>query len=257
VADWVDSLAKLLPVEKVYDDAVAPLAKQVGKFGGDTGRAARLVLFPIQGLAHLQDRLEAMFERIGRRVPEERQIEVRPEISAPAIEAMTYLDDKSELWQVLEEILTKATDSSTVGWVHPAFIHIAKQLSPDEIKILFNIEQPVEMVDTLELDATTGSWTNSGGRACRTGENANSLIENIPRTCNVAGRAGARGGLPSSDRAGFAGPSARSGPRRAAQRAPFAPPWQGKRRSRCETRGGLTTRMARWWRRRRLAASAR
>lgn len=161
MADWVDSLAKVLPVEKVYDDAVAPFAKQVGKFGEDAGKAARLILSPIQGLARLQDRLEAMFERIGKRVPEERQIEVRPEISAPAIEAMTYLDDKSELWRVLEEILTKAADRDTVSLVHPAFVHIAKQMTPDEINTVFRLKRgPIEFIDTMELDQATNTFFN-------------------------------------------------------------------------------------------------
>lgn len=159
--EWTDALSKIVPIEKFYDDAVAPAAKQVGRLGGDAAKTARLILAPIQGLAHLQDRLDAMFERMAKRIPEDRRIEVSPEISGPAIDTMVHLDDRSELWRLLEEIMTKAMDSESVRLAHPAFVVIAKQLAPDEIRILFRLNKsPVEVVDAMDLDDSARKFTN-------------------------------------------------------------------------------------------------
>lgn len=159
--EWSDVVAKIMPIEKLYDDAVAPAAKQVGRLGGDAAKAARLILAPIQGLAHLQDRMDAMFERMAKRIPQERLIEVSPEISGPAIDTMVHLDDRSELWRLLEEILTKAMDSETVRLAHPAFVIIAKQLAPDEIRILFRLNQStVELIDAMDLDDQAKKFIN-------------------------------------------------------------------------------------------------
>jgi len=161
VAEWSDVVPKILPIEKLYDDAIAPAAKQVGRLGGDTAKVVRLILAPIQGLALLQDRLDQMCERIAKKVPEDRRIEVSPEISGPALDAMTYLDDKSELWQLLEEILTKSMDAQQVHLAHPAFIVIAKQLTPDEIRILYRLrEGAVYVSDGMDLDVAEQKFVN-------------------------------------------------------------------------------------------------
>jgi hypothetical protein len=161
VSGWLEALAKIIPGEKVYDDALAPLAKQVGAIGGDVGKTARLILAPLQALAHSQDRLDGLFRRMAQRVPEERRIEVVPEISVPAIQALEYLDDKSELWKILEEILTKAADRESVDLVHPAFVHIARQLAPDEITLLLAAPTAkITAVDRLDFDRAENKFIN-------------------------------------------------------------------------------------------------
>lgn len=161
MSDWAAALAKILPGEKIYDDALAPAAKQVGRLAGDAAKAARLILAPIQGLALLQDRLDGMFRRIGQRVPDERRIEVVPELSVPALQAMEHLDDRSELWKILEEILTKATDREAVHLVHPAFVHIARQLAPDEIVLMRAAPTAkIAWVDRFDYDSSASKFTN-------------------------------------------------------------------------------------------------
>lgn len=159
--DWFEGLSKILPGEKLYSDAIAPAAKQVGRLGEDVVKTARLILAPVQALSHLQGRLEAMFERMAQRVPEDRRVEVPPELTGPAIETMRYLDEGGELWHLLEEILTKAFDSGTAGIVHPAFIHIGRQLSPDEIRLVRHLTaHKIKIVDTLDWNATTRIFSN-------------------------------------------------------------------------------------------------
>ncbi len=56
---------KLVPKEainKLYDDALSPSVKQLGKLGEDAMKTARLILAPLQLTAAWQDRFAAMVE---------------------------------------------------------------------------------------------------------------------------------------------------------------------------------------------------
>ena len=41
IPEGLDSILGAKVLEKVYDDAISPLAKEVGNTGGDVGKAAR------------------------------------------------------------------------------------------------------------------------------------------------------------------------------------------------------------------------
>lgn len=148
------TVISLLPekvLEKIYDDAISPGAQEVGKMGVDVAKVVRLFLTPVQFLAAFNDRLQPMFDRIGRRVPEERRVDAAPQIVGPSIEAMRYLDDRSELWQMFEEILTQAVDKERVKDIHPSYPHIIRQLSRDEAWLIYHLrEHEVTLVYTLE-----------------------------------------------------------------------------------------------------------
>lgn len=159
-----EELAKLIPkevLEKLYDDAISDPAKEVSKLGVDIVKTARLILLPLQALAAWQDRLEPMFERIRRRVPEDRQIVAPPELVGPTLEKMRYLNDESELWRMYEEVLTKSVDSENADSIHPSFTHIISQLSRDEAWILYRLrDQKFTVVDTLDWNKEENKFEN-------------------------------------------------------------------------------------------------
>ena len=159
--DWFESLSKVLPVEKVYDDALAPAAKQVGRLGEDTMKTARLILAPLQIAVHFQDRLERMLKRVADRVPEERRIEAPPQIVGPALAQMRFLEEDSELWQAFEELVTKSVDRDTIDLVHPAFIQLVAHLSADEARLLRYLRtKHILIVDELDLRADNRRFEN-------------------------------------------------------------------------------------------------
>lgn len=164
MTDDPKSILSLVPekvAEKAYDDAVAPLAKQVGKIGGDVGKTARLVLAPFQALAALQDRFERMMGRISERVPEKRRIEPPLELVGPIFEKLRYVPEDGELSQMFEEVLTRAIDKDAVQTVHPSFPHIIGQLSRDEALILYRLSQrDFNVVDTLDLNREANRFEN-------------------------------------------------------------------------------------------------
>jgi len=64
VSDTVKQVAQSKTVEKAYDDALAPLFRQIGCFGADLAKTARLILAPLQVTASLQDRLEVSLKKL-------------------------------------------------------------------------------------------------------------------------------------------------------------------------------------------------
>lgn len=161
----IKGLGELLPketIDKLYTDAFAPSAKQVGKSLEDAVKVGRLLLLPIQALGALQDRIEPMLDRIRQRVPEDKRINASPEVVGPALERMRYLPERSELWSMYEEVLTKSVDSEQAGKVHPSFSFIISQLSRDEAWLIgelqkrnFEVEDKTDLVDNRFVNRVT------------------------------------------------------------------------------------------------------
>ncbi|MCX6668860.1 MAG: DUF4393 domain-containing protein [Methanothrix sp.] len=149
-------------VEKAYDDAISKAAKQFGEFGEDFLKTARLVLFPFQMFAAMQDRLERTLKRVCDVVPPERRITPPPlQIIGPIFENIKYMDDNNILYELFEELLAHSIDSDRIEEAHPSFIHIISQLSHDEAIILFELKKnDFEVVDTLDLDHEKNRFVN-------------------------------------------------------------------------------------------------
>jgi len=160
-----EGLDKLLPakvIEKAYDDAVSPAAREAGKVAADIVRTARLLLAPFQLAAAFQDRFERVIERIRTRVPEEKQVAPPGEVIGPAVRQMQYLDEENPLWKMFEELLTRAVDADSTERVHPSFAHLIAQLSRDEAVILYKLrgDKAFSVVDTMDYHKGTNRFFN-------------------------------------------------------------------------------------------------
>lgn len=159
-----DEIEKLLPakvVEKAYDDLASTPAREASKIAVDLVKTGRLFLAPFQLAAAFQDRFERAVERIRTKVPEDRRKEVPAEIAGPSLRQMQYLEEASPLWQMFEELLTRAVDSESVSKVHPSFAQLISQLSRDEGIILFNLRaRDFKIVDKLDLNSHENRFEN-------------------------------------------------------------------------------------------------
>lgn len=160
-----EDLDKLLPakvLEKAYDDAASPAAKEVGKVALDLVKTARLLLAPFQLAAAFQDRFARVVERIRTRVPEEKQVAPAGEVVGPAVRHMQYVDEDNPLWKMFEELLTRAVDADSTERVHPSFGHLISQLSRDEAIILYKLrgDRAFSVVDTMDYHKGTNRFFN-------------------------------------------------------------------------------------------------
>ena len=69
------------------------------------------------------------------KVPEEKIVEVTPEIGVPLAEKLAYVRD-TKLADMYVTLLAKASNVATVADAHPSFVNVINNLSPDEAQLL-------------------------------------------------------------------------------------------------------------------------
>lgn len=135
--DWLDKLAKFLPVEEVYRDVAQPTARDIG-----TGIQTifRLLTYPLYRALWSKDELrELLFEPLAERlrhVPEDRKTSPRPAVAMKSLEGLLLVKDEPELRKMYLNLLAASMDAETAENAHPAFVEVLGQLTPDEARIL-------------------------------------------------------------------------------------------------------------------------
>ncbi|WP_075255651.1 DUF4393 domain-containing protein [Herbaspirillum camelliae] len=133
---------KLIPTEvlkEAYKDALSPAFKQLGEFGEDVIKTVRLVLFPTQYTATLQDRLAKHLKKSIEQVPQDNRIPPIESLALPIVEQLKYHDDTSLAGQMFVNLLSRAMDKERISEAHPAFVQIIGQLAPDEAVLIRQI----------------------------------------------------------------------------------------------------------------------
>ena len=156
------SIAKAVPevVREAYDDVAARPLKQLGKFGEDIAKTARLVLFPFQYAAAVQDRLESYLERAVKQVPESQLVKPAESILAPVAEKLRYQEEVNPITDLYINLLARAMDGERIGEAHPAFVGIISELAPDEVLFLREVSKnEYTLILKLDEDGTTPSTT--------------------------------------------------------------------------------------------------
>lgn len=139
IPEVAEQLAKILPVEKIYDDLASPAFKQMGKAFEDVVKCIRLATFPIQVGSASQEQLERFLRKAVEDVPEERRILPPTQILGPVIEAMRYEPEDTDIERMFSQLLSSSMNNEKVKFAHPAFPTLIRQLSKDEAVLLREI----------------------------------------------------------------------------------------------------------------------
>src|SRR5438270_737774 len=70
-----DDIKSIVPLDKMYKDALSPAMKQIGKVLESVAKTSRFLLAPIDYLAAQHDRWERYLKRVSEKVQEENLIE--------------------------------------------------------------------------------------------------------------------------------------------------------------------------------------
>lgn len=138
---WLEEIAKVLPVEKVYDDVASPAFKEIGEAARNAVKASRFLLAPIDYLAAQHERWSNYLRRVSEKVPEDRLIPAHPHLTGKVIESLRYLEEENILTELFLNLLARAIDRDRVNEAHPAFASIISQLSPDEAIVIYQLNQ--------------------------------------------------------------------------------------------------------------------
>lgn len=126
-------LAGLL--KSFYDDTLSPGAKQLGGIIEDLVKTVRLLSWPLQMGAALQERFRDDLFRALARVPEERRAPPPLKLFADICDGSKFETDPvlREMWS---QLLSRGCDKERSAEAHPAFAGIIKQLSANEAQLL-------------------------------------------------------------------------------------------------------------------------
>jgi hypothetical protein len=140
IAGAAAALTALSKAVLVYEDAIRPAAKEIGKTGEALGKAVNALLLPLQGMVwgfnKIADLLTRELPRRLEAVPPENLQTPPPNVAVPVIESLRYTADEPTLRGMYLNLLSAAMDARTVASAHPAFAEIIRQLTPDEALIL-------------------------------------------------------------------------------------------------------------------------
>lgn len=124
----------------VYKDTISPAAQSLGVILSFLPRSVRVLLsrwekWLINGEETLKVTAAAIREKMSH-LPAEKIVEPEPYVAIPAIQQLCYCQDNEELRELYANLLVSSMNADKKWNVHPAFVDIIKQLTPDEAKIL-------------------------------------------------------------------------------------------------------------------------
>lgn len=139
IIDVATEVAKEIASD-VYNDAGKPIAKPIGGLLGLIPRAIRAAFAPIEkwilhreySVLETQKLLEKKLEGTSPELIES----PAPHIAVPTIQYISYCMDNEELREMYANLLANSMNKVVKNGVHPGFVEIIKQLSPDEAKVL-------------------------------------------------------------------------------------------------------------------------
>ncbi|MHB9133640.1 MAG: DUF4393 domain-containing protein [Armatimonadota bacterium] len=130
----------ILEAVPVYEDAIQPLARQVGTALETLGKTINVALAPLRGMIWGYDQIEEFLKRTLedklKDVPIDRITTPSPSIAGPALESLRFCANEEVLRDMFANLLATSMDSKSAINAHPSFVEIIRQLTPIEAKII-------------------------------------------------------------------------------------------------------------------------
>jgi hypothetical protein len=132
-----DALGKV--AGEVYSDVVHPAAREIGRA---LGTVFKVGLSPIAALDFGFEKSKAwLSERIAKRletIPEDQWHSPPSNVAVPLLLAIASASDADELRNLYAELLMKSMDARTANQVHPSYVAVLQQLTPQEALVFIS-----------------------------------------------------------------------------------------------------------------------
>lgn len=161
IAKVVGAIVDKVPV---YQDAVQPAAKEIGRGLEIVAKAVNTALLPVEGLIWGIDQIKDFVrKRVAeklRKVPPENIQAPAPHVAVPAIEALRYTGADTDLSELYANLLASSMDRATASRAHPAFVDMIKNMSPDEARLMRYLGErtAIPIVNIQAVDKENGSY---------------------------------------------------------------------------------------------------
>jgi hypothetical protein len=132
--------AEILKAVPVYEDALQPVAKEVGKALKTVGGVINIALTPLSAMVYgwdvIKDQLKIRLEKRLSKVSLNNIVSPSLQVVGPLLDRYKYVHNNEELANMFVNLLANAMEKNNVEKAHPSFVNIISELSPDEAKII-------------------------------------------------------------------------------------------------------------------------
>ncbi len=153
IRDAADAIKGIVEAVPVYQDALQPAAKEIGKGLETIAKTIHIVLAPVSALVWGYDQIrDFVTTRVAEKlkaIPQEQMRSPSPTVAGPALEALRYTGHEESLRELYANLIATSIDAATAASAHPAFVDMIKSMAPDEAKImtLFATRSPYPILD--------------------------------------------------------------------------------------------------------------
>ena len=141
--------ANSLGVE-VYNDLMRPTVKPLGEILAMLPRTLKVAFMGWERwLNNKEESLSLTAQAIEdkiKKIPEDRIVPPEAYIAIPAIQQLCYCQNSEVLRDLYANLLVSSMDADKKWQVHPSFIDVIKQLTPDEARYLIVLPRMVIQV---------------------------------------------------------------------------------------------------------------
>lgn len=149
---FLDSTGKVIEtIPELYEDGLKPTIQESGKVMALVPRAVNAALVPLRKwIAEREYRLaetEKLLAEKLKDVPPEKITTPEGYVGVPALQSIAYSMDSDELRELYANLLANAMNIDTKDKVHPSFVELIKQMSPNDAVVFKSIyEAPLAPV---------------------------------------------------------------------------------------------------------------
>jgi hypothetical protein len=133
--------------KELYVDLLRPAARETGKNLLVVAKLVTVALAPLHGMVWGIERIRdwlsaALLKRLAGKDPEQIQAPASY-IAGQALVQLLFCADQEQLREMYANLLASAMNRQSAADVHPAFVHVIQQLTPDEALVLQKISTEV------------------------------------------------------------------------------------------------------------------
>lgn len=162
IVTGIASLVKEIPV---YQDALQPGMKEIGKGLRTVAKTINFALCPLKALVWGYEKIEIFLNEFLSKKLENTPIEniqtPPAHIAVPAIEALRYTGEDKNLRELYANLIANSMDVKNTDKAHPSFVEIIKNLSSDEALFLrvFLKEDKYPLIDLKSMNIDGNGYT--------------------------------------------------------------------------------------------------
>lgn len=190
LANGIGEAVKTIP--ELYHDGMQPTVQETGKALALIPKTINAALSGLQQwIAHREYNVEETKKLLAiklEKVDADKIVPPEPYIAVPAIQALSYSMNSDDLRSMYANLLATSMTADKKWNVHPSFIEVIKQLSPDEAKILKSLTKDSYPIIDLMLvnpngyfDVIVRNYTDVADEICEYPNKIFSYLDNLKR----------------------------------------------------------------------------